>query len=188
MTYWLYLLSYWMYLLPDVMMIVAAWWYWRRSRHAGFALFIAAFTLNLAVTLVMVLVSFSGGFYRLMPSFQAWMQASPIIASVIMIIGLRLFFVNVRPQWTTMKRKNVAPTDWARVKQKGVGIVGGGLIIAGLATVIRGIQFMTQYNGQFADLGAGPGAILVGILCVGLSVHPRSPLRKPDTRKPPENL
>lgn len=188
MTFWTYLLNYWMYLLPDAMMIVVGWWYWRRSRHPGFALFIAAFVLNLTVTLWTVLVNFSGGFNRLMPSMFLLWQLSPIIVCVLMILGLRLFFITIRPQQTTMERKSVAPTDWARVKQKGVGIIGGGLIVAGIATVIRGVQFMTQYNGQLADLGAGPGAILVGILCVGLSVHPRSPLGKRETPRQPEDL
>jgi hypothetical protein len=65
------------------------------------------------------------------------------------------------------------------MKAKYLGILGIVLIAAGILTVIRGVQSIRYYNGELADLGAGPGAILIGLMCVTLARHPRSPFRRP---------
>lgn len=171
-------MNYLIYLLPDAVVLAVALSFWSRSRHPGFAWFAAAFAIKLAHSLLLLFPYSLGGPSRYRFGIFLLFQVSLVMSYVMMVIGLRRFFATVTPKPESVIGKTVAPVDLATVKRQAVGIIGVGLILAGVATVIRGINFITAYNGELADLGAGPGAILVGLMCVGLAVHPRSPFRK----------
>ena len=71
--------------------------------------------------------------------------------------------------------------SWPQTKRRVFGMIGVGLILGGIYTILRGLVLMSQFNGEVADLGAGPGAVVVGVMCVALAYHPRSPLNKMDS-------
>lgn len=169
-----------LYLLVYLAPAIAALYCWRRSRHSGFAWIAAGYGgyvmyPNAIVYLVMPFATRPNPMV-LMQSLL-WFQ---ILFPLLMIVGLRSLCASLpaksRRQPDSPAQELQTPLDWRSLKKKCVGVIGVGLTLAGIATVVRGIHFIQQYNGELADLGVGPGAIVVGLMCIALAVHPRSPL------------
>ncbi len=155
---------------------------WFRTRHIGFAWFSAAYGLTMASPFML------GFLYSMLrqsgpTSFSfVWLLTIPTSIGILIILGLRSFALSIGPpppatSPTGDQAEARPPIQWSEVKRHGFGGVGVGMILGGILTIIRGISFMLSPSGEVADLGAGPGAIVVGAICIALAYHPRSPLR-----------
>jgi hypothetical protein len=117
-----------------------------------------------------------------------------LLLPLLMIFGLRSLFVSLpaklQPRPDSLAAEPSTPPNWPEFnwpefKRKSFAVAGIGLMIGGAFTIFRGIILMMNVNGELADLGAGPGAIVVGGLCLALAFHPRSPLNAAETRDQP---
>ena len=170
---------YLMYFLLDGMCIFLTFAFWRRTEHPGFGWFTAAFVSQIVFQLLTLYASSLGTMYSAFGGLIYVLYFMPKgVFSVLAVAGLLSF------QSTLAPRRRGAPADialpafdWTTIKRRGIGIIGVGLILAGIYTVLQGINYIQQHNGTASDLGAGPGAILIGAMCVGLSLHPKSPFQ-----------
>jgi hypothetical protein len=161
--------------------------FWFRTRHIGFAWVSAAYGLTvvspfLTQYIFKMLRQFGSSFFNVI-----WFLVIPTASAILIILGLRSFAFSIGPppeMLPNFDRPNPRPPiPWSEVKRRGFGAIGVGLILGGILTIIRGVNFMLSPGGEVADLGAGPGAIVVGAMCVALAFHPRSPLNTTDSEK-----
>jgi hypothetical protein len=167
-------------IIPEALCIALALTLWIRTRHRGFGWFVAAFLVH-SLALYLYTFYFQQFISRVSATyvsvFYLLLMVPRLAFLVLVAIGLWSFRHPVLyPQHTTPFK--LPAFNWTTVKRRGVGIIGVGLVFGGIATIVRGLRYMQMYGGEVSDLGAGPGAIIVGMMCIGLSLHPKSPFQE----------
>jgi hypothetical protein len=183
-----------LYLLIHVAPAIAAFYFWRRSGHSGFAWIAAGYGSYVLYPHLISIFVMSFGLSLNSMTFTQLIYGFQPLFPILMIVGMRSLFVSLSaelpPQPDSLVAEPSTPPNWPEFnwpefKRKSFAVAGIGLMLGGAFTIFRGIILMMNVNGELADLGAGPGAIVVGGLCLALAFHPRSPLNAAETRDQP---
>ena len=178
------------YLIADVIVCVAALQYWYRSRRVGFAWFAAAFGSSGILSLLRYSSIWFPSIWYPSVWYGALIMAQSILFFVFVVTGLHFLFLastahdKIDHHPSAKLGRSAAKLSWVIVKRTVFGAMGFALIVAGVVTTIR--SFGQIGNGPIAEqnLGVGPGAFAVGLMCLWLTFHRRSPLRKADANVP----
>ena len=157
---------------------VVALVYWTKSRRRGFAWIGAACLVALASAVLLFVVYFIGPLGIRSPLVRylillPWFGMADILCAVLVFVGLREFYAErSRPVSAS------APSDpWRSVS---LAVRRALFLSTGLAFV--GIGPLIVFRGG-QTIGTGCVTALVGLVCLWLAVHPRSPLVKASRKR-----
>ena len=162
-------------ILLSVLVCALALWYWSRSRRSGFAWISGAFFVAvgpaLSYSVVLLLFGrmgprspFFSSIVRLYPAVDV---LSEILFMIFILLGLQAFLAefvstSARPLYRPPSSRTMA----VQIRRCFFGITGMILVIVGPSAAWR--------SGSLA--GVGVTAVLIGLVCLWLSLHPQSPL------------
>ena len=162
--------------LVNAVVCAAALWYWFRSKKVGFAWIAAAFGLILIMLFSIQFLAGLGGF---LGPYLMWLPLSfPFFFLICMLIGLRFLFVQVSPDHAKADHQSET-NPWVIIRRLAFSASGILLLLLGLSIIVRSMISLAQRQGVDPYLGVGPGALFVGLMCLWLAFHRRSPLRAP---------
>ncbi len=175
--------------------LVAALSHWIRTADRGFALIAAAFGMGVLHRLFVMFLDFASTFFRMQSNepidwrssdggtatfYIGWSLVLSICFVGLMIAGLSTlsFAVSSEQRKTSGNRgvKQHQRIPWSEVRRFGFAFTGDCLLVLGVVVMWRGASDLIRGTPGVGILGIGPTSIAIGLMCLWLAYHSKSPL------------